>query len=462
MKRKMLLLISTFLIIVGLAGCGDSLKMEPELLTDLSAEPGFYVVEGSEVTELSIIKRLTDEVNKTDKVYVCVRIDHPAATATKAYVMNYTRYNEGWLLDGIEEYHGKEVEWTTVPKQAPTSERIMEELISFSNYQIDTDYAEWNPDGEFPRYDFFEEGKYATTVYTGDFISDIQYDCVVETERVFEYVTVEETQLLHFTFDSYNFEWYLSAEEIVRLTGDWHLAGQWNTPYYGESISFDFIHGYYGTGAYENFNGTWFYADAVEDFEVELSFPTTRSMPWEYIRIGNWPMELYISVFPGKLWCVDWNHDREFVLTPAVLDDPPEALETVGIIDMPTGEDAESYRNVAKEFFSRVFIERDTTYLKEVWHPTAEQERLSLLEERISAEWYPASTITHMYTQVVAAEDPLAKEITESLQEQGVYVEEVAVSIYCLEYTSEGEIEYTISGVIMAKQGDAIYVIGID
>ena len=87
MKRKMLIFITAILIAVLFAGCGNKVKNEEDLLVDLVADSSFYMVEGSEVTELSIIKRLTDEENKTDKVYVSINIDHEAATATQAYIM---------------------------------------------------------------------------------------------------------------------------------------------------------------------------------------------------------------------------------------------------------------------------------------------------------------------------------------------------------------------------------------
>lgn len=82
--------------------------------------------------------------------------------------MYYTRYNEGWLLDSIEAYYGDEAKWEVMPKRVPTNEQIMEALIARSNEQIKASYEHYNYHEELEDVYFFEEGKYFSEIYTGN------------------------------------------------------------------------------------------------------------------------------------------------------------------------------------------------------------------------------------------------------------------------------------------------------
>lgn len=460
MKRKMLIFITAILIAVLFAGCGNKVKNEEDLLVDLVADSSFYMVEGSEVTELSIIKRLTDEENKTDKVYVSINIDHEAATATQAYIMYYTCYNEGWLLDDIEEYYGDEVEWTTVPKGAPTNEQIMEALIAYSNSQIDASYADQYISEELTHTYFFEEGKYATTIYTGEFIAESEYKCIVETERVFEYIEVSETQLLRFAFDYYTYEWYLYDDEILWIYGRPYIDGTWLVPTSGATIQFDFTRG--GPGTHTEYDAVCSIDDEILEYSFRLPIPSTKSIDASWDNIGDiiWgPVSLYIEVAPDMIWCYDNLFEYGFPLEPIELEDEPTALETTGIVDMTIDEEAEAYQKMAIDVFNSVFVEPNVEYIEEVWHPTVNRDYLDLTKETILSGEYQALSMTHMYTQVATADNPEAQETFEDLRASGLEAEEIAVSVYYLEMMSGGEIEYDDVRVMFAKQGEQIYVI---
>ena len=464
MKRKILMLITVILIIALCTGCGKIVKNEEELLTDLIADSSFYMVEGSEVTELSIIKRLTDVENKTDKVYVSINIEHEAATATQAYIMYYTCYNEGWLLDDIEEYYGDEVEWTTVPKGAPTNEQIMEALINYSNSQIDASYADQFISEELTHTYFFEEGKYYTEIYSGDMVSESEYSCFVTTYRNFDYMEVREKQLLRFMFDYYSYEWYLYDDEIIWIHGDAYIDGTWRVPTNGATLQFEMSYGSYGPDAYAEYDAVCTIDGETLEYSFTLPFPSTRSIDASSSNIGDviWdPVCLSIEIAPDMTWCYDWFYEYSFELEPIELDGAPSALESTGIVDMSTAEEAEPYREMARNVLSAIFVEPDVSYVKEMWHPTITG-GLSLIEEIIFSGEYQATTMIHEITQIVSKDEQdkyNAQYYFEDLKEAGCNASELIFSTFYLELWDEGEVEYEEFGVLLAKESEQVYVI---
>ena len=213
MKVKLIMVISIFLLVGIMTGCGKRIKNEKELARDLSENSDFYMVEESEISKLTVIKRLTDEANKTDTVYVSVDVEHEAASKTCAYIMNYKCYNEGWMLDSITPYDGEEVVWKTTPKALPTNKEIEEALISYSKAKIDSDSEEI--EGVSQLY-FCEEREvgYTINIYPGTSTSDLSYGCIVETQSAL-YGDDVVTEMLWFYFDEYTYEWEISSSEIV-------------------------------------------------------------------------------------------------------------------------------------------------------------------------------------------------------------------------------------------------------
>lgn len=466
MKRKIMLFIIAILIAVLIVGCGNSIKTEEELLTDLIADSSFSMVEGSEVSELTIIKRLTDKDNKTDKVYISISIDHEAATATQAYIMYYTYYNEGWLLDDIEEYYGDGVEWTTVSKGAPTNEQIMDALIAYSNSQIDSSYTDQYISEELTHTYFFEEGKYSTEIYSGDMVSDSEYSCFVTTYRTFQYMEVREEQLLRFMFDNYNYEWYLYDDEIIWVHGDSYIDGTWRVPTNGATIQFDMTQGSYGPDAYAEYDAICTIDNEVIEYSFNLPFPSTRSIDASWSDIGDviWgPVCLNIEVAPDMVWCYDWFYEYSFELEPITLDGAPSVLESTGIVDMSTEKAAEPYRETARNVLNAIFIEPDLSYLKEVWHPTI-NDGISWIEEIIDSGEYQATSMTHAYTQIVHSDnqDEYYQDYFTYLKESGCNASEIIVSSFYIDLWDEGKIEYKEICVMFAKEGEQIYVIGVN
>lgn len=198
-----------FLLFVSviISGCGSSgIKKEKELKEDLADNGYFSTVEGTEISDLTVIKRMTDKKSKEDKVYVSVELDHEAATESRAYVMNYSKYNSGWLLDSVEPYYGDEAEWIVIPKKGPEQEKITKEYYNYAAEYIEyaiyeTTYSAIN--GNI----FWEKLK---TAKNND---NNMYQCAVEIDSE---ILSENVMYLEFYFDSWSYEWYLTNVEFVR------------------------------------------------------------------------------------------------------------------------------------------------------------------------------------------------------------------------------------------------------
>lgn len=339
MKRRILFWLTVLVLAIMLSGCGNPVKTEEALLEDLSRNSDFSMVEGSQITEFSIVKRLTDKDSKTDSVYVSLLIDHPNATASRAYVMNYTLYNDGWHLDNIERYDGDEVDWTVTPKNPPSNEQIMDAVIAYSNAQIDAAYENQLIPSELRHIYFFEEGKYATSIspwspFSGEQV--VVYD--VTTNRVFNYATVCEEQLVAFEFYSSTFSWELNTIEINYTSGTWHLSGLWGASNRTEDFYLSLL---VDNTSSENNPYTLFECGVVSDGDyiyddTNVYFPTSQKITSGYVQLGDimWsPVYMQVFISADMIICIDKFSGTQFTLEPLALDSYPAALDSTGILD---------------------------------------------------------------------------------------------------------------------------------
>lgn len=440
-----------------------SVKAEKELLQDLVSSSYFYTVEGGNASSLNIIKRLTDQENRKDTVYVELNIDHANATATEAYIMYYTCYNDGWRLDEIEEYHGGEVDWNVVPKSIPSNEEIMEKLIARSDEQIKGHYDNGGVQEPFSYTYFFEEGKYSSEIYSGDIISDTEYTCVVETTRRFEYMEVCQTQFLQFTFDPYNYEWWLTNDEIIWNHGTMFLDGSWKGLANGLTIRMEQTGAEYGPHAYANYNVVCGYKDKYFEMPFKIYYPTSKNIRRSRINTEDyyWKADFRIEVSPDVIWGYDYNEGYGLPIDPINVEDTPSQLEKTGIVDMSVGEEADVYRAVAKEFINAAFIENDFSKLEEICHPDFDYEHLELLKEDMQSENKLYLPPVHMYTEMADVKNPdtSIQEEFAYLKENGVSATELAACTYYMRAWINGGEEYTQVWVLLAKENDKIYVV---
>lgn len=106
-----------------LTGCGKKTAGDARLLDDLNASDYFLVSSvGVQFSKLTVDKRLTNEAQKSDQVYVTAEGENDLFTCSLGLQMNYTLYNDGWLLDSVEELYMDTDSIT--PKSEPTQAEI--------------------------------------------------------------------------------------------------------------------------------------------------------------------------------------------------------------------------------------------------------------------------------------------------------------------------------------------------
>ena len=111
------------LLLLLLTGCGKKTAGDARLLDDLNASDYFLVSSvGVQFSKLTVDKRLTDEAQKSDQVYVTAEGENDLFTCSLGLQMNYTLYNDGWLLDSVEELYMDTDSIT--PKAEPTQAEI--------------------------------------------------------------------------------------------------------------------------------------------------------------------------------------------------------------------------------------------------------------------------------------------------------------------------------------------------
>ena len=117
-KHITIILLMAMCCLLFLQGC-NSVKNEDKMLEDLRTSKDLTLPYGMEVTGLTVQKRITKKEEGSDKVFVQINLDGPEAFQTRTYVMNYTLYNEGWMLDSLVP-NQEDSSWYTQAKNTPT------------------------------------------------------------------------------------------------------------------------------------------------------------------------------------------------------------------------------------------------------------------------------------------------------------------------------------------------------
>lgn len=92
-----------FIISISLCGCSQSAKSEREIIADLQQNPAF-ISETVKIRDYEIIKRQTRRNNYSDLVYLTVYVNEDKFKCTFSYIMEYTLYNDGWILENVTQY----------------------------------------------------------------------------------------------------------------------------------------------------------------------------------------------------------------------------------------------------------------------------------------------------------------------------------------------------------------------
>ena len=376
MTQKLKLSITAVLLTgLLLTGCGNDVRTEKELQSDLKSHSEFQMAEGGEISDFTIIKRKTDEHNKSDIVYVSVVVDHEMAPETRSYIMTYSEYNEGWMLDRLDVYMQDENDWTVTPKGGPANDTIMEQLIGNSNSHLFTE-ADLQEGAEkaglsdgWENICFFEDGKYTSEIYDGN-LEDFTYKCIVETNRKFNFVEVQEIDELTFEFNKYSYGWDLIHYEILDSRAEWNLQENWEV--HSGFVTLDWSR--------TNYAEQWASYDiAFDDGEVnlhgfvKLDFPTSKDTGWVQILLEGTKSLIFC---PDKICFSDY--ERLTYMEPM---SSSVNTEKESIIDIQISEENERYAETAEKIARLIYEERDREAVYELVHPFFRDVIMEYLED---------------------------------------------------------------------------------
>lgn len=328
----------------------------------------------------------------------------------------------------------------------PSNEQIMEELVNYSNARIDqASESDWNE--EISSIYFFEEGKYASKIYSGIIVDEAGYRfyrCIVETTRTFNLVDVTETLLISLFYNEETSTWHLYQAIPIQLTGDWKIANYWTLPDSGAMITFsdreyiDINNGFVS----ELYSYNYTQGDRSWDGYLCLYLPTSSNI-YSSAMTGpdgrgierNSLIELDIT--PDSVWYTEptlGNHAR---LDETTLGVGPTVLSTTGIIDMATDEAFLPYMDAANNIANIVFVEHDISKLTEEYLFSGDTniEELNQLSEYLKSNNLVAGYVTP-YMGIAEEEyngiTPIVYYVIIALPYDGVYQFET-VGIYLFE-----------------------------
>lgn len=215
-KRKSKLII--LFIVLGLTICGCSsnggVKTEKQIINDINNSE-YLSKYDLEVDEIKISRRKTDKKNKTDSMVTWIQSKNDIMEYSMGFELNYTMYEEGWLLDSIEPIHKDK--WSYSPFDIATEEeadQVVEERYpnAISYKCVDVFMEKTMETGENPNTTYF-------TNFTYEIVEE--YPCVTQEldyKLIFEFSPDKNWQARP-KKDSYG------AEKSVME--DWRIDGIW-------------------------------------------------------------------------------------------------------------------------------------------------------------------------------------------------------------------------------------------
>jgi len=221
-KRRVSFLSILLLAILLLTACSSSGVSEKQVKADLE-KSSIYADLAVDTTEFSVIKRQTDEATKTDLVYVTIKGENKSYAVVRNYLMTYGLYNDGWVLDNVEEYWDDQNVDQTIPLVANQDEV---DYLTESGYEVVAN-------------EIYEEN--------GMYFNKISYNVSNTYAYMDEIVQYND----YYYFDVYMLAWEYWDYDNVILEQNWHLDGTWH----------------YETEVPENY-GYILHDDAYFDFKV--------------------------------------------------------------------------------------------------------------------------------------------------------------------------------------------------
>lgn len=184
-------------------------KSEFDIQMDIVSREEMFVQYNLSVEAIDILKRQTNEAEKTDYVWVELVASNDEFTFSAEYFLIYVLYNEGWLL---EECDRKDSEY-------------------IAKFQPDYQIAIPKIEKEFVSYE------YVSTQVITDNIVEFRFAAV---EEVSEYLSVEYQVSVSAGFSPYS-GWSVNDPKKEEGTYIWDIEGQWEYSDENVKINLDIL-----------------------------------------------------------------------------------------------------------------------------------------------------------------------------------------------------------------------------
>lgn len=222
--KRIVIAIFSLIICISLVACGAKGGENTSVKTDTSVKDIEQIIEDLEaasvpkeskktvnITNLEIIKRQTNVDEMQDTVFVTMTGESDVAKFIRSYCLKYTLYNEGWILDTIDNY--SEGEHATEPLVEP-NDSLVDEF--FAQYNNETR----NYNSQYEGYGKYNYLKVSNPEYVSWEIDDGDYSIeenkgllAVIAHRELPTCTTNEYIILPFSFSD-------SGEWFIELTGN--------------------------------------------------------------------------------------------------------------------------------------------------------------------------------------------------------------------------------------------------
>ena len=167
--RNIILFILLTFVLFSLSGCRSNYVSEKTILEDLKRDE-LFSVHSVEIENFEIIKRLSNE--EQDSIFLNVKGRNSIYSISLNYKMVYLPYNDGWLIETIEQYEDNgEFVNEIMPLNGPSQEVIDEfttqydwkSVASFSGWLEQDVTWELTPTEEVSLERFYGRAKYICT-----------------------------------------------------------------------------------------------------------------------------------------------------------------------------------------------------------------------------------------------------------------------------------------------------------
>lgn len=138
--KKQLYVIFFLISIMLLGGCGNAVKDEEQIKSDLESNlQADYFAENEKVVEVKIDKRQTEKGTKQDTVWCTIQTEDERCAYEKSLVLTYTLYDDGgWMLDNVSV--NDRSEWSITPITGASNEEIS---ASLNGINVVVDNENW-------------------------------------------------------------------------------------------------------------------------------------------------------------------------------------------------------------------------------------------------------------------------------------------------------------------------------